>query len=457
MLLFYTRVLAPADYGIIDILNVLTTLLNFIIALEISQGVAIYYSEAKTDSERVAYASAALWFTVITNSLFLIVALALSKPLSLLVLGADNLQSVFQAAALYMYGNGIFYLLQNQLRWQLKPKLYAVSGIVFSLVSAATTTILLFYFNSGVIGVFYGLFAGEILAITVACYFLRASYKLIFDLQKCLQMLAFSTPLVVSSISIWVFLSIDRIAINKLMTLTDVGLYGVGYRLASIVSLFLTGFYGALTPIIFNNYEKPNTPKELAKIFRYFLALILPLLVALSVFSPEIIIVSANADYYPASQVIPLLAPAIVLSNMFIFAPGLELAKKTAQIATINLIAALINTILNFILIPYIGIAGAALATLVTTLVTFSSYMIASQKLYYIPHEWRRIITVTLISVSFGFIGFYLEELIKLPITFVVPVKCLLMIVCIALLSWLLLGIHEIRTLTKIITFRKKP
>ncbi|HEY9634156.1 MAG TPA: oligosaccharide flippase family protein [Coleofasciculaceae cyanobacterium] len=456
MVPLYTRVLSPGDYGIIEILTIVTNLVNLSIALEISQGLAIYYSSAKTDSDRVEYASTALYFTIITNSLFLIVALSLSQKLSLWILGSSNLQTIFQAAVISMWGNGIFYLLQSQLRWQLKPKGYAVSSIVFSLVSTGLTTILLFVFKVGVIGVFYSLFTGQIVGIVLAGYFVRHSYKLKFNWQKCKQMLGFSIPLVFSSISVWVALYIDRIAINQLMTLSDVGIYGIGYRFASVAGLFLIGFQGALTPLIFHNYEKPDTPKELARVFRYFLALVLPMIVGISVFSHEILSLFTTPDYYAASQIIPLLALAIILSNMYIFTPGIDLAKKTLIIAVVNIISAIANTILSFTLIPYLGISGAALATLLSAAATFAIYMKFSQKFYYIPHQWNKIISATIVATFLGITGFAIGAILVFPKLLILTIKFFLIIVCIGLLSYLLLDIQELKTLTQSMILRMK-
>lgn len=449
MVPFYTRVLSPGDYGLIEIITIVTNLVNLTIALEISQGVAIYYSQAKTDNDRAAYASTALWFTIITNSLFLIVALSLSKDFSRWILGSSHLQNIFQVAVLSMWGNAIFYLLQSQLRWQLQPKIYAISSFVFSLVATGIIIILLLFFKLGVIGVFYGLFTGQIVAIAITWYFLRHSYQQIFDWQKCKQMLVFSIPLVFSSISVWVSLYIDRLAINRLMTLTDVGIYGIGYRLASIAGLFLIGFQGALTPLIFHNYDKPNTPKELARVFRYFLALVLPLIVGISICSPEILKLFTTPNYYSASQVIPLLALAIIFSNLYIFTPGIDLAKKTIIIAVVNTMAAIANTLLSFSLIPYLGINGAAIATLVSAALTFAVYLIFSQKFYYIPYQWTKIFFAIGIATLLGISGLALAELVNLPLLVILTVKLLLVIACTVVLAWILIGIQELKNLAE--------
>jgi O-antigen/teichoic acid export membrane protein len=96
----------------------------------------------------------------------------------------------------------------------------------------------------------------------------------------------------------------------------------------------------------------------------------------------------------------PILACASVMSRMYIFSPGLDIAKKTTTIALINLSAALTNIILNFLMIPLLGIEGAAGATLISAVLTFAGYMVLSQRYYPVHHVWREFMAVTLISAA---------------------------------------------------------
>ncbi len=160
LLPLYTRVFSPTDYGIIDILNIVATLVNLTVALEISQGVARYYADSGSESDRVTYVSTALWFSMFMYGLFVVAALWFSEPLSHLVLDSNSSQTVFQIAVLSMWSTGIFYFLQQQLRWQLLPWYYAVASILFTLVSAGIAIVLILVFDSGVVGVFYGLLVG---------------------------------------------------------------------------------------------------------------------------------------------------------------------------------------------------------------------------------------------------------------------------------------------------------
>lgn len=405
LLPFYTRVLAPSDYGIIDILTVLTTLVNVTIALEISQGLARHFPEARRRSEQIAYASTALWFTVGVYTLFAAIALASAPALAQWILESGERTAVFRAAVLSMWANGIFLLVLNQLRWRLQPKLYAITNVAFTLVSIGLTVVMVLVVKIGVIGVFLGQFVGGIGGAALALYFARQSYRPVFDWGKCKEMLRFSVPLVPSSAGVFVTLYVDRIAVKELLSLADLGLFGVGYRIASIIGLVMVGFQTSLTPLIYTHYRNPDTPHELARIFRSFVAFALLTMLALAMLSREIIMFLTTPEYYHAYMVVPLLAPAMLLSGMYIFAPGLNISKRTAMMAAINIASAILNTVLNIALIPVLSIRGAALATLLSTAATFSAYMMYSQKLYFVPHSWGRLGASVLVAVGIFLIG----------------------------------------------------
>jgi O-antigen/teichoic acid export membrane protein len=405
LLPFYTRVLSPTDYGIIDILRIFTTLAGLTVALEISQGVARYYADAETGSDKISYASTSLWFTVGVYTLFAIMAYSAARPLSQWMLDSAAQAAVFRVAVLSIWVGGLLYLAQNQLRWQLQPRLYAIASLSLTGVTISASILFVLVLRQGVIGVVYGQLIGGIVAAALSFYFARDSYRLVFDWAKCKEMLQFSLPLVPSGIGVFVTLYIDRIAIKELMSVADVGLFGVGYRLASIVNLLMVGVQGALMPLVYTHHRQPDTPHEVARIFCYFVATALLIFLGLSLFAHEVLVVLTAPEYYAAVVVVPLLVPATLLSGMYIFAPGLAIAKKTGIIATVNLIGAVLNTGLNFTLIPILGIQGAALATFLSAGVVFAIYIYYSQKFYFIPYGWLPLSFAVLVTIGLFTIG----------------------------------------------------
>ena len=72
---FYTRVLTPEDYGIVDILTIVGAIVNIVVALEISQGFAIFFSETKLQKEKILFSSSSLIFTCTSYSVFIATSL----------------------------------------------------------------------------------------------------------------------------------------------------------------------------------------------------------------------------------------------------------------------------------------------------------------------------------------------------------------------------------------------
>lgn len=398
----YTRLLSTADYGVIDLLTIAGNLILLTVAFEISQAVARFLPEG-TDEDRVAVASTALVFSVGAYGLFGIAGLVAAPEIRTWLIGdaADDLTVRLAVAATCL--NGIFQLTAGVLRFQLRASQFATASLGSSLIAIGLGVFLVAVTGAGVDGFFVGQIVGAMVGVALTLAFSRGLYRPMFDTRRLWAMLRFSAPLVPSSIGVFVALFVDRFAISQLMTVADVGVFGIGYRLASAVSLLSLGAQMAVTPLVYARHLDPATPPALERIFRYYVAAALLLGLALSLFAGELLRLLTTPMYYDAAGVVPFLVPALFVANLYVFMPGLEIAKRTTTFAAINLSGAVLNIALNFLLIPHLGIVGAALATLISSTAVFTAYAIGSQSLYPVPHQWHRlgaaVLTITAVYV----------------------------------------------------------
>jgi len=392
--------------GIIDILLIVTLLVRLTVAFEITQAVARYYAEGGTDDERQAYASTALWFAVAAYLVFGIVLTVAAAPLSELLLDGTTRAPLLRLAGLAMVGEGVFYHLQNQLKWQQMPKAHAICNTIYALVIVAATYVFLIPMQHGIDGVYEAIITGTACGTAVAWFCCRDSYRLRFDRVKLVAMLRFSAPLVPSGIAVFVAGFVDRFFIKEMLTLDDNGIYGMAYRFALVIGLAVVGVQGALTPLIYRHYKEPGTPENIVRILRVFLAVLLPIFVALALFSPELLQLFTGPAYYAGASLIPLLAASLVVSRLYLFAPGLSIAKLTIHIAAINVLAAVLNCIFNYVLIRAIGLPGAALATLISALLACVAYFVLGQPHYRIAYPWGRLGTAAGVAVVLALLPF---------------------------------------------------
>jgi O-antigen/teichoic acid export membrane protein len=396
---FYTRLLSVDDYGVWEYLSILGTLMGVTVALEISQGVARYVPQHRNDPELLrSYASTSLWFTIAAHSVIVLLVTVGSKPLSSFLFDTEEYATVLAVA----FGSFGVVAVANQVISQLKWELRAIKSVAISVMNSALSLIFslgfLWYADMGLAGAFLGPLVGGVLILPVGLWMVGSGYGLTFSTAALRKMLSFSAPLVFSSVG-WVLSSyLDRLAVKELLTLQDLAVYGVGFRISGVVMLLMAGLQGAVSPMIFANYSDPATPKNIARLFRLTISIALILCAVLSVFSSEWITLLATSDYIGATVLIPVLSISLVIARLYVFTPGMGIAKKTGLFALVNIISAFLNLGLNYLLIPFFGISGASFATLISAGIALSMFMLLSQRYYPVPHRFLSIMTATMMA-----------------------------------------------------------
>ena len=165
----------------------------------------------------------------------------------------------------------------------------------------------------------------------------------------------------------------DKYIIVALYGETVLGLYSVGYTLASYIgNMIMFSLAYAIIPIYVEIYEKDGKEKTeefLKKIMHYLIIAIIPMVLGYFAVAKELFITLASEKYSSAATFSPIiLIGSFLLAMNSVLNAGLYLQKKTMTMLLIMLIATVLNISLNLILLPRIGIMGAAVAALITCL-----------------------------------------------------------------------------------------
>jgi O-antigen/teichoic acid export membrane protein len=396
---FLAHRFSPQEYGVIDILTLMAIIASLTVALEVSQGLGRHFVDA-SEQERVEYASTALLFTIGAYTVFAAISLPLAVPLTRVLLTRGVDPSITRVAIVWMWISGIVYLGQDQLRWRARPRAYALAALTTAAVTAGSTAALVFGLDSGMVGVIIGQLLGALAAGLVVFALSRSAYALHFDRSKLMAMLAFSLPLVPSSIGVFLNGFADRLVLQHTHSLTEVGIYGVAFRIAAIVTLLLAGFQGAATPLILARRNDPGTPGELERIFRLFSAVALTVFLVVSLFADVEVHVLASAAYARADMLVPYLFMSALLFGVYIFAPGLTIARRTGTFALVGITAGLCNLGLALLLVPPLGLQGAGIATVASSAWFFALMMFFSQRHYPVGHNWMRIGSALAVAIG---------------------------------------------------------
>ncbi|MGI8602772.1 MAG: oligosaccharide flippase family protein [Verrucomicrobiales bacterium] len=393
----YTRCLSPSDYGVIDLLALCTTLCLLTVALEISQGLVRLLPEQSSVEERRHLVSTALLFTLGANTVLIIVCGLFARPLAIALLKSEQASSLIWLFGTSTAFQGVVVVWQTTLRAAIRPVRQALLSLCYGVLTLAGTVLAVVWWNWGMIGVLFGQLCAGVGAALLGAYWTRDLIAWTFVKSKLEAMLKFSLPLVPSSLAVWVGLYVDRVALQHLTNMSELGIFGVAARFASIGGIVGLAMQSSILPLIYQHYRAPTAAASIGSLFRLYCGVSLSAITGLALLSGEIIAAMTAPPYYGAASLITPLVIATLANQMLIFAPGLTIAGRTGMYGLLNVVAALTNTILAFALIPRWGAAGAAFGTCFSALLGCFVHVLISQRFYYIPFRLWRLLPGTMI------------------------------------------------------------
>jgi O-antigen/teichoic acid export membrane protein len=229
------------------------------------------------------------------------------------------------------------------------------------------------------------------------------------------QLLIFGVPLLLFEMSSLVNDYADRFLIRHFLGSAQVGIYSVGYNFATYVQGLVTApLWMSIFPIYTKIWETdgPEKTSEFLNVFlNYYLALAVLIIAGVSVTSRELITLLASSKFAAAASVTPFVIASVMLyGTTHITAAGFYLVKRTKTIALLTLSCALINILINLVLIPSYGILGAAYATVISYLILTALITIFSRDLLRVPWPLRSLATYVGAATVSAFMAIHIEH-----------------------------------------------
>ncbi|MBL8202139.1 MAG: polysaccharide biosynthesis protein [Chromatiales bacterium] len=398
----FTRILSPADYGALDLLSYAAVLAPLVIGAGLDQAVGRYYLDSSLDEEeRRRIASTGLFYNLIA---FAVVGLLLAPAADFLARGWLAGQvgpGTVQIVLVFMWIQSIFYITNNQLRYLFRARAFALSNVGNTVLSTASSFAAIVWLDLGVAGVFLGQAFGQLVFSVVSIWLARDCYRAVFDLALLRRMLVYSLPLVPGTLAFFVMQYVDRYVLNDARGLAEVGIYGMGARIASLVNLFLMGFQGAWWPHVMSAFREPDAPGKFRKVAEVYLLVTMAILVLLSLFGHEVLLLLTTPEFAAGYVVVPLLVLGAVMASVAnYFSYGIQIAEKNHYRMLLNLGALVAAVGLNLLLVPALGVVGAALANALCFVALAAGSLAVSQRLYHVPYAWPRLLAGLAIGIA---------------------------------------------------------
>jgi O-antigen/teichoic acid export membrane protein len=392
LLPLYLKYLSKSDYGTIETLVALSTIIFTLLRSAIQNSFFRFYFDSDDDEYRARIVRTAFWSTMVSSTFALAVGLLFAAQISEGLFSTDEHVNLVRVAFLGLWATMNYDQLTALFRVEERSVSFSVASLANVLLTITVTVLLLVVFDKGPIGVIIGNFSGTLVVWAALLAYRRVHLGLEFDPDLFRRMLAFGWPFVPSAVALAAIDFNDRFFLVKMKGTDDVGVYALGIRIAAVLVFFLWAFRLAWPAFAYSIKDDEEAKRTYGFVLTYVVAGGAWVATGLSLLSPWLVQILGPPEFQEAERVVaPLCFAAVAFGAYVVVVISIGRARRMASNFVITGAAALLNVVLNLVLIPPYGIRGAAFATLSAYVAMFAGMAWKAQRVFPVPYQWRRV------------------------------------------------------------------
>jgi O-antigen/teichoic acid export membrane protein len=378
LLPLFTNIFSSNEYGIITLIYVFV-------------GALLKYYKNDRDDKKV-YVTNTYVPVLIINIMFFSFCFLLRDYLAYPLIGIND-SFIFLMVILILFFDVLWAMPMIILRVENKPFQFVVYNLINVLSNLFCIYIFVATYKMGVWGVVLSglVSSGLSFTITLLPIIKNLSLKLL-DQTIFKKVMRFGYPLMFAGIFSMTLELSDRYIIKALLDTNYVGLYNAGYKLGMLMLLLVMGFNMAWQPFFL---KKENQDKALIgsisnsmflffSLVCFFVVCFGQPLASIKVFGFSFV----GDKFVEGLSILPWVCAGYLFHGAYILQlPGAYITNNTVAIAKIRCAGALTNIALNFILIPVLGIHGAAIATFVSFALISGLLFVYNKKIYRVKYN----------------------------------------------------------------------
>ncbi|MGY0691308.1 lipopolysaccharide biosynthesis protein [Virgibacillus sp. FSP13] len=421
MLPLYTHYFTTAEYGLWDIVVTTATLLTPFITFELVAAVYRWLLDQKTDATKQSIittgAVTVLRNLLIFNVLAAILFAFISVPygwLALVFIDVSIFTSFLQQCA-----RGLGY-----------NKLFALIGILQTAITVALNLIFILILDLRLEAFFYSAIIAGICVVVMAWIVMRFSRYLslkAYSKKVMKSFLIYSVPIIPGAASWWVMTMSDRYFITVFLGIEDNGIYAIANKIPAVILMVSSVFSLAWKDSAIVEFESVDKNEYYTKVFHHFFRLMTTSVICLTLLTKPVLSLIIAEEFYSSWKYIGILLLATLVSAFSQFwGAGYHGARKTNLIFLSSLVGAIVNVLINLLLIQYIGLYAVAISTFLAFLVMWLMRVYYASSYFTIRFKWGDmlillpiLIAAVIVPFMFDWIGIWISVCLGLLVFFV--------------------------------------
>lgn len=399
MLPIVTRLMTDSYYmGINDIMTVAVSFVSQICILGMYDAMFRMFFDREDLEYRKSICSNALISVLIVSIIIAFILVILKQSFSKLFFSESGLELLIVVCAIDVLTVSLKSIVSAPTRMQNKKKVFLIINTLAPLIGYSVSIPMLIN-GEYLLALPLGSMISSIITFIIFTIlnFKWFEFKL-YDQKIVKELLIIGIPLMPTFVIYWIFSSFDRVMISKMLGNSSVGIYAIGSKLASVSQLIYAAFSGGWSYFAFSTMKEENQVDTISKVFEYLALISFTSFILISPFSKYIFDIIFTGDYVKGYETFPylFLSPLILMLFQTISSQFLVI-KKSFYVTLTLILGAILNILLNYILIPIYNIKGAAISTLI-------GYFVSLVIAYILLYKKKLIIYNKNIIINFIFI-----------------------------------------------------
>ncbi len=365
LLPLYTHYLSRADYGVLELLDLIWTVAALVVSVQLSTALFFYYHRAESETEQQRDVVTSFIGMIILSTIVGVAGTLLAPPISRLVFGGTAYTGLIRVVLLGLSCNLLAEFGFSYLR--LRDRTQEFMSASFCRVASGAMLNVLFLSVFG-LGVSSMPWSSLITTFGLLAFFSRdillANSVFLFHWPTLRKMTLYGMPLGVGMAGEIVLHMGDRPFLSKFVSLADLGLYGLAYKFGMLVSIAGVPFFNYWNSQMMRILLGEKGEETYIKTATYLLLGLTFVVLFLTVFIDPILTILVDASFRRAARLVPWIALAYLFRGMgHYWSNTFLLVNRPTLAAQVTWIGAGACLLAYALLIPRYGLWGAVGAT----------------------------------------------------------------------------------------------
>lgn len=286
-------------------------------------------------------------------------------------------------------------------------RLYAVDGIFTTIMNILFNLLFLLVFKWGNMGYLLSVICADLCSIIFLAYMGRLKkYFVLFGVDREVRkaMISFALPMIPTTVMWWIINASDTFFVSEMLGFNQSGIYKAAYRLPNMIALLSGIFSQAWNMSAISEKNSRTIAKFYTDVFSAFQSFVFVVGAGMLLLIKPILSVICAEGFRIAYIYTPFLVLAVVYSCFATFMGSIYVASKQSKKSMITTaVGAVLNILINALLIPIIGCHGAALATFTSFFTVFVIRAVDTRKIVFMNVKPRKMATNTICLLIMGF------------------------------------------------------